>query len=44
MKTQLTTNPETDSTEEPEEIEVPRIQDRTMNDATQEEDQEIEEP
>ena len=30
--------------EEPEEIEVPRIQDTTMNDATQEEDREIEEP
>ena len=30
--------------EEPKEIEVPGIQDTTMNDATQEEDQEIEEP
>ena len=30
--------------EEPEETKVPRIQDTTMNDATQEEDQEIEEP
>ena len=31
-------------TENPEETEVPRFQDTTMNDATQEEDQEIEEP
>ena len=30
--------------EDPEEIEAPRIQDTTMNDATQEEDREIEEP
>ena len=30
--------------EDPEEIEVPKIQDTTMNDATQEQDQEIEEP
>ena len=30
--------------EDPEEIEVPRIEDTTMNDATQEEDREIEEP
>ena len=30
--------------EDPEETEVPRIQDTTMNDATQEEDREIEEP
>ena len=30
--------------ENPEEAEAPRIQDTTMNDATQEEDQEIEEP
>ena len=30
--------------EDPGEAEVPRIQDTTMNDATQEEDQEIEEP
>ena len=29
---------------EPEETEVPRIQDTTMNHATQEEDREIEEP
>ena len=31
-------------TENPKETEVPRFQDTTMNDATQEEDQEIEEP
>ena len=30
--------------EDPEEAEAPRIQDTTMNDATQEEDREIEEP
>ena len=30
--------------EEPEETKVPRIQDTTMNDATQEDDREIEEP
>ena len=30
--------------EDPEEIEAPRIQDTTMNDATQDEDQEIEGP
>ena len=30
--------------EDPEEVEAPIIQDRTMNDATQDEDQEIEEP
>ena len=30
--------------EEPEETEVPRIHDTTMNDETQEEDREIEEP
>ena len=30
-------------TEDPEETKVPRIQDTTMNDATQEEDREIEE-
>ena len=30
--------------EEPKETEVPRIQDTTMNDITQEEDREVEEP
>ena len=43
MKIHLTTNPEIDQLKT-EEIEVTRIQDTTMNDANQDEDQEIEEP
>ena len=43
MKTQLTTNPERDLLE-PEEAEAPRIHDTTMNEETQEEDREFEEP
>ena len=40
MKTQLTTNPKID----PKELEAPRIHDTTMNEETQEEDREFEEP
>ena len=43
-KIQLTTNPERDQLKTSEETKVPRIQDTTMNDATQEEDKEIQEP
>ena len=42
MKIQLTTNPERDQLKI-KETKVPRIQDTTMNDANQDEDQEIEE-
>ena len=44
MKTQLTTNPKRLPAEDPEEAETPRIHDTTMNEETQEEDREFEEP
>ena len=44
MKTQLTTNPEKKIVEKLEEVEAPRIRDTTMNEETQEEDREFEEP
>ena len=43
-KTQLTTNPEKKPVEDLEEPKVPRIRDTTMNEATLEEDREMEEP
>ena len=44
MKTQLTTNLEKRPAEEPKEEEAPRIHDTTMNEETQEEDQDFKEP
>ena len=44
MKTQLTKNPEKRPAEEPEEAEAPRIHDTTMNEETEEEDQDFKEP
>ena len=44
MKIQLKKKSRKRPVEDSKEIEVPRIQDTTMNNATQEEDQEIKEP